>query len=115
MNKEEAFYLPFVTFISLIILSTVTTSIILYQNERQITEQLLHQIEAETILQMTIHKFSSEQMNNDERKGKIKYNFPSGESIVHYEKIEHQKYSCTIEVFTSKDVKIDTFIHVVVN
>lgn len=106
-KQEEAFFLPIVLMISILVLSGIMTSIIIYKNELQITEQLVNQIEAETLLQMALEEFSNDEKNRNEKMGQIIYNFPNGDAIVDYELVEEHKYLCIISVITTKNVKLN--------
>lgn len=114
IKKEDAFYLPLVLMISSIVLSALITSATIYYNELKMTEQLIQQTEAETIIQMAKQRFLTEKMYNDDEKGEIKYNFPSGEATINYEMIEQHKYSCTITVKTNKEVVLESFTYLMI-
>lgn len=100
-KSDKGFYLPYVLFVSVIALSFITTSIIVYNNELTISEQLMEQIEAETLIQMGKAKLIDEASYVEQSLGEVEYVFPSGEIKIRYEIIEVGVYRLHYYVLTN--------------
>lgn len=101
-KSDKGFYLPYVLFVSVIALSFITTSIIVYNNELHVSNQLMEQIEAETLIQMGRAKLIDEATYVGESLGEVEYVFPSGEIKIKYEVIETDVYRLYYYVLTNR-------------
>lgn len=101
-KSDQGFYLPYVLFVSVIALSFITTSIIKYNNELNISHQLMEQIEAETLIQMGRDKLIDEVAYYGQSVGEVHYVFPNGEIKVIYEATETDIYKLHYYAITSK-------------
>src|SRR5690625_5052207 len=113
-KNERGFYLPFVLFVALIVFSTITTAIIIYQNELAIEHQLWEQIKSETIAQMAVYEFKNGKQYLQMPHGTIEYEFPPGKATVEYEQRgeSHFKLQLSIETDTDALFKTHMFIQV---
>jgi|SRR5690625_1659972 len=85
ITNNGGFYLPYVLTISVIVLSLVTTSIMMYQNEMKMTKNIIEQVEVETLIQMAREKFKHDKVYNEHSTGQINYVFPNGVVHIQYE------------------------------
>lgn len=113
-KSDQGFYLSYVLFVSVIALSFITTSIIKYNNELNISSQLMEQIEAETLIQIWRAKLIDEAIYVGESLGEVEYVFPSGQIKIKYEVIETDVYRLHYYVLTKKqfDIQIIGYLNV---
>lgn len=102
IKNEQAYFLPFVIFIVLILFSAVTASIQIYRNEILIADNLWEQMKTETLVQMTMKKFSDEKPFIEHNIGIETYHFPSGIVDLSYERITPEIYKITLNIATDK-------------
>lgn len=101
-KSDKVFYLPYVLFVSVIALSFITTFIIVYNNELNISNQLMEQAEAEILIQIWRAKLIDETAYVGESLGEVKYVFSSGEIKIKYEVAETGIYMLHYYEVTSK-------------
>jgi len=77
-NNENGFILPYVLFITAIVIIIVTANISIYRNDIVITENQLEQIKIETLFQMGRTKLKKEMVNQEEETSDVSYSFPDG-------------------------------------
>lgn len=106
-SNENGFYLPFVLFITTLMLAAATTSAMIYRNEVEITNHLLENIKAETLIQMSRVKFSEEKLHENNKDGKITYTFPSGLSEIRYESLEKGIILLEMKIITDKQIEFN--------
>ena len=110
MNNQSGFYLPYVLFITAIILFTVTTNVKLYQQNIKVTEQHLEQLRIETLTQMAHKKFMNEYPVVEENKFSVYYVFPYGNVDLLYQRLDDTTYNLRIDVFTPKQSEHTTLL-----
>lgn len=116
MMNERAFYLPYVLIVSVITLAIITTTVIIYENEMKITNNLLEQLEIETLFQMARDKFIEDRMYNEETNGQINYTFPNGTVHINYSFVEENIVEVQFHAVTTNqyalnithEIKIET-------
>lgn len=113
-HNDKGYIFPFVLFVALVMFSAVTASILIYRNEIMISNQILEQMTAETIVQMSVHRFKEEKPFIILPTGTISYQFPSGSVEVFYEPIEPNYYNLilTIETNKKKTFSIQKRLHI---
>lgn len=107
-NKESGFFLPYVLFITVIVLTIITSSIRTYQSEIEITHHLIEQLKAETILQMGISKFNQDYLPNDQETLNVQYNFPDGDVAIIYNLISELEYRLHFTITTNNGLVYTT-------
>ncbi|MEI3611719.1 hypothetical protein [Pseudogracilibacillus sp. SO30301A] len=100
--SESGFYLPLSMVVSMIVLSAVITSVLIYKNETKVSYMLKEQIEVETLIQMARAKFKEEEVYKNRNSGQITYEFPSGTTIIQYEKIDTHQFTLQFDVTTNE-------------
>lgn len=109
MTNERGFYLPYALIVSVIILSIITTSIFIYQNELNITRSLLDQIEVETLIQMGKAQFIKDEVYNHQDKGQVNYEFPSGKVHITFEWIADDLVEMEFNIMTNNQFSFIIF------
>ncbi len=100
--SESGFYLPLTMMVSMIVLSAVITSVLIYKNEMEVSHTLKEQIEVETLIQMARAKFKEEEVYKNKNSGQITYEFPNGTAVIQYDKIDTHQYSLQFDVTTKE-------------
>ncbi|MBO1005852.1 hypothetical protein ACFSKI_20165 [Pseudogracilibacillus auburnensis] len=109
MINERGFYLPYALIVSVIILSIITTSIFIYQNELNITRSLLDQIEVETLIQMGKTQFIKDEWYNHQDKGQVNYEFPPGKVHITFEWIADDLVEMEFNIMTNNQFSFMIF------
>lgn len=89
-HHESGYFFPFVLFVVAILLGAIITSIMIYQNERIISDQLQEQMYAQALVQMSRATFKANSPHDEIDKGIEYYQFPLGEVEVHFDAIDSQ-------------------------
>lgn len=92
ITDRNGFILPYVLFITALVIITVTASIQLYQNELKINEHQKEQLKIETLFQMGYGKFSEDILSKNKPVNPITYHFPYGNVEIKYKKINNEEY-----------------------
>lgn len=99
--SESGFYLPLTIMVSMIALSAVITTVLIYKNEMEVSYMLEEQIEVETLIQMARVKFKEEEVYKNNNSGQITYEFPNGTTTIRYDKIDTHQYTLQFAVTTN--------------
>lgn len=99
-SSEKGFFLPYVLFITSLVLIIVTASVHAYQRDVQITQHQMEHIRIETLLQMGFAAFGEEQIPNDASHFTIDYEFPDGKVMVTYDLINDPDYQLKFKILT---------------
>lgn len=116
-ENEQGFILPLVLIVSLIIIMLMTTVIKIYQNELKITQNLIEQIEIDTIIQMSFEQVKNDLMNTEQTEGefvftlpqqsqaKIQYHFLESDIVnLHYKiKLANEELYEVTQIYSIKD------------
>lgn len=102
LTNESAFYLPFVLIIAVITLSIITTSIMIYRQELSMTNNIIEQVEIETLIQIARAKFIIEQMYNESLNGQVMYELPHGNVNLLYHYTSDEIVELHFQVETEK-------------
>lgn len=102
LNDQSGFYLPYVLFITVIILLTVVTNVNLYQQNISMTGQHLDQLRIETLTQMAHEKFANEYPVIESKELRVYYSFPYGNVELLYHRLDDTAYNLRIDVFTAE-------------
>lgn len=81
IKSEQAFFLPLVLVSSLIIILIITTFITMYHSEIMMTENLIHNLKVDTVIQMSLEQFKMDFYDLNESKGNLYYTFPNGKKV----------------------------------
>ena len=101
ITSEFGFYFPFTLMVSIIVISAVATSVLIYKNEIEASYMLKEQIEAETLIQMARAKFKQEEVYKNHDRGQITYEFPNGSTTIQYDKVSTDQINLQFDVTTN--------------
>ncbi|GAA5415498.1 hypothetical protein Pryu01_00522 [Paraliobacillus ryukyuensis] len=102
--KQRGFIFPYICFIAIMLLLCVLTSVTLYENSKQMTNNQLEQIKLETLRQMTSGKLFDE-IRHQKIKLPFKdiaYEFPNGSATVQYQTHDSEVLQVRIETVTTR-------------
>lgn len=99
-KSEKGFFLPYVLFITSLVLIIVTASAHAYHREIQITHHQIEHIRLETLLQMGLASFKEEHIPNDLSHFTVDYLFPDGEVTITYLLIDDFGYQLRFNILT---------------
>ena len=105
IDNEQGFYLPIVLIVTTITLSFISILIYTYQNELHMTEAMINQIEAETLIQMAVEDFTEMVVIEETMEaGTISFDYPNGIVEINYEQLEavNWQLNCTIDLATKR-------------
>lgn len=105
IDNEQGFYLPIVLIVTTITLSFISILIYTYQNELHMTEAMINQIEAETLIQMAVEDFTEMVVIEETMEaGTISFDYPNGIVEINYEQLEavNWQLNCTIDFATKR-------------
>lgn len=97
-NDERGFFLPYVMILSTIILIFVANTIYIYENELEISSNLMDQITYETQYEMAIAKLLRERPFEQTKEGMETYYLPNGKTDVFYTK-ENERLQVKVQVY----------------
>lgn len=101
LSNQAGFYLPYVLFLTVIVLFTVATQINIYQQDIQVTHQHLEQLRIETLNQMALKKVQQENDILELERWTVSYIFPYGTARLKYHLIEDDIYNLHVDILTS--------------
>ncbi|MEJ8776519.1 hypothetical protein [Pseudogracilibacillus sp. ICA-222130] len=101
-DNERGFFLPYVMVLSTIILIFVTNAIYIYENELEISSNVIDQITYETQYKMAINKLLRERPFEHTKEGMEAYYLPNGKTDVFYTK-EHGRLQVKVQVYGEDD------------
>lgn len=102
IKREQGYFLPFVLFCTIILLSSILTTIAIYKNDLLISDQLFEQLKSETIVQMSVKQFLSDEVIHNKKTGQATYQFPNGEAVINYENMGNNHYLLAITINTDR-------------
>ncbi|WP_156290734.1 hypothetical protein [Oceanobacillus salinisoli] len=112
ITEQKGFMLPYVLFITTMMLILILSSIQLYRNDIYLTEQYVEHVRVETIFQMGQMKFKQEILQrNLPPPAQIQYEFPDGKVNIVVSQITEHYCSLLITVTTNKRNFKYTFPH----
>lgn len=100
--NEKGYMFPFVLFASLLLFSTVGTTVLIYRNDLAVSDRLIEQMKAETLVQMSIRTFYREKPFLAKQHGTEVYQFPSGMVEIHYTPTEEGQFRLVLTVETDE-------------
>lgn len=103
LKRDDGYFYPFVLFVIVLLISILITSTIIYQNEQKISSQLIEQMYAQSLVQLSKATFVKEHPHLTENEGTLHYEFPLGEVAVHYKKISYETIVLEMDVTTMND------------
>jgi len=103
ITTEKGFYLPYVLLVTVISLSVISASVLIYRTEVKSTYMLMEQMENETLIQMGRVKFKQQEMYKHNEKGQVTYTFPNGDVVIQYEKVTENVFSLTFNTKTENN------------
>ncbi|SHF60805.1 competence type IV pilus minor pilin ComGG [Ornithinibacillus halophilus] len=90
INDEKGYYLSYVMLITTILLLLITSTIGIYRNEIQITENTIEQIKLETLIQMGFASFKRDYIQLEiGEENNLQYEFPDGNVEIQF--IQHSE------------------------
>ncbi|WP_099158498.1 hypothetical protein [Virgibacillus ndiopensis] len=110
--KQNGFFLPYVLFLTAVVLIVLTTTINTYKSDLQITDNQLKQLKIETLFQMGRTKFKQNffAIETDPDRNQVHYTFPDGNVSISYVHLIDKKYELTFTIHTNKKSYITTDI-----
>lgn len=102
-KDESGFFLPFVIYVVIIIFSVITTTLTIYNNDLNISNQSWEQMKAETIVQMSVKQFKLDKPYVTNSTGTTIYEFPTGNVIVNYKMLEENQYLLMLTIETDRE------------
>ncbi|WP_077326963.1 hypothetical protein [Virgibacillus siamensis] len=103
INDQRGFILPYVLFITALLIITITASIRLYHNELIITESQAEQVKVETLFQMAHSQFTDNLPNkNNPADNPVMYHFPYGNVKIEYIRMDTETYHLYVTITTNK-------------
>lgn len=111
-HSDAGFYLPYITFVCMIVFMMLGTSIALYQNHVRMTHKMLEWTKVETMVQMTTASFVNDGLYKNNETGEATYNFPDGKVDMSYKQETPEKWLLNITVKTKRDFVSSDF-HIV--
>lgn len=103
MSNQKGFFLPYVLFVSALVLIIVTANINTYNQDIFMTQNHLDQINMETLVQMGRIKFKDEIEIHQKDKGEVEYVFPEGRVALQYTRLTELEYNLLFTIRTRKD------------
>lgn len=108
INKQGGFFLPYVLFITAIVLLVVSLGANAYKNDIYIVHNHFEQLKIETIAQMGREKFKSEVSEHTAKKGHVSYTFPQGSAEITYTRMDDTEYTLLFTISTDDKSYINT-------
>ncbi|RDW19194.1 hypothetical protein CWR48_09090 [Oceanobacillus arenosus] len=102
-NNENGFILPYVLFITSLVFIIVTTNIMMYGNDLQLTENQIEQVKIETLFQMQREKFKQEMKEHGLPKPVTTYLFPDGTVKITIIRSTDQVHELNIDITTNNN------------
>ncbi|MBT2214450.1 hypothetical protein KK120_01220 [Virgibacillus dakarensis] len=101
-NKQHGFFLPYVLFITAIVLFVLTVNTNTYKNDIRIIHNHLEQLKIETLVQMGREKFKAETGTHTDERGTVSYSFPPGNVKIIYNRLTPTEYRLFFTVETGE-------------
>lgn len=100
--NEQAFFLPYVSFLIAIVFIVVISYVYTYQNDLFITEKHIEQIKIETLFQRSREEAKKEFIHNNtlETEGQLQYTYPDGNVVISYVRVDSNQYQLHYTVQT---------------
>jgi major membrane immunogen (membrane-anchored lipoprotein) len=108
INKQDGFFLPYVLFITAIVLLVVSLGTHAYKNDIYIVHNHFEQLKIETIVQMGREQFKREVSEHTAKKGHVSYVFPQGSAEITYTRMDDTEYTLLFTVSTDDKSYINT-------
>ncbi|WP_088050629.1 hypothetical protein [Virgibacillus dakarensis] len=102
INKQHGFFLPYVLFITAIVLFVLTVNTNTYKNDIRIIHNHLEQLKIETLVQMGREKFKVETGTHTDERGTVSYSFPPGNVKIIYNRLTLTEYRLFFTVETGE-------------
>ena len=99
--NQSGFYLPYVLFLTVVVLFTLVTHISVYQRDIQVTHQHLEQLRIETLNQMALKKMQAELLPEEPNGWRMNYSFPSGTVELKLHALSDDLYNLHVDILTS--------------
>lgn len=100
---EAGFYLPYISFVCMLVFMMIGTSVVLYKNHLQMTHKMMEWTRVETMIQMTTATFVNDELYNKPEGGETTYNFPDGTVDMSYKEEAAGKWLLHIKIKTKRD------------
>ena len=103
ITSQSGFFLPYVLFITAIVLFIVTANVNIYRQDVLLTHQHINQLRIETLIQMAYKKFEEEYIPLELDTIDMEYNFPYGVVQMKYVKLDDTEYNLRVSIVTSSN------------
>ncbi|WP_188453663.1 competence type IV pilus minor pilin ComGG [Virgibacillus oceani] len=109
-TKQNGFFLPYVLFLTAIVLIVLTAAVNTYKSDIRITDNQLEQLKIETLLQISRAKLKQNFPQHENSSQPVVYTFPDGDVYIDIEQITSKKYELTFTINTDTKSYVTTNI-----